>query len=409
MHDRMCEVSRREFMKTGSALTAAAAAAASLPAVAAFAADKPAKGALAMRKLGKTNVGVTILNLGTAGDTDTRLMNTAWAEGVRYFDTADCYKGGNSEKAVGEWLAKTGRRKDMFIVTKDHPKTPDEWVKMIDARLEALQTDYFDLFFLHGLGGGFRGGGTEAHRGIPKDKDWAKAADTLKKSGKVKFVGFSTHTEIDLRSSLLNDAAVGWADAIMVASDPRLVRKNSDFNKALDACYKAGVGLICMKEMRAADEIPEVVPEFEKMGLTKYSAVLHAVWTDERFASICSHMQNLKIVKENAESARTFEPFTDDQLGMVDTVMDRYASSFCVGCDGSCAVAAGTDAALGDIVRYLSYCEMDGDRATARRLFRELPPAQRDWSGADLKAAQAACVSNIDFEDYLARAKTKLA
>ncbi|MCZ6654662.1 MAG: alcohol dehydrogenase catalytic domain-containing protein [Planctomycetota bacterium] len=51
----------------------------------------------------------------------------------------------------------------------------------------------------------------------------------------------------------------------------------------------------------------------------------------------------------------------------------------------------------------------EGDRETARRLFRELPPAHRVWSGADLKAAQAACVSNIDFEDYLARAKTKLA
>jgi hypothetical protein len=408
MHDQKCEVSRREFIKTGTALTAAAAAA-GLPAVEAYAEEEPGKGVLAMRKLGKTNVGVSILNLGTAGDTDTRLLNTAWAEGVRYFDTADCYRRGNSEKTVGEWLAKTGRRKDMFIVTKDHPKTPDQWVQMIDARLEALQTDYVDMFFLHGLGAGYMGGGNDKDRGIPKDKEWAKAADTLKKSGKVKFVGFSTHTKIDLRSSLLNEAAVGWPDAIMVASDPRLVRTNSDFNKALDACYKAEVGLICMKEMRAADQIPEVVPEFEKLGLTKYAAVLSAVWTDQRFASICSHMQNLKMVKENAESARTFRPLTDDQMGMLDTVMERYASSFCVGCDGSCAVAAGTGAALGDIVRYLSYYEMDGDRETARRLFRELPPEHRDWSGADLKAAQAACVSNIDFEDYLARAEAKLA
>ncbi len=406
MHDYRCEVSRREFMKTGTALTAAAAA--GLPAAEAYAEDQPDKAVLGMRKLGKTGVGVTMLNLGTAGDMDNRLLNTVWAEGVRYFDTADCYRKGNSEKAVGEWLAKTGRRKEMFIVTKDHPKTPDEWVKMIDVRLAALQTDYVDLFFIHELGKGF-GRPDEKARGIPKDKEWAKAADALKKSGKVKFIGFSTHTEINLRISLLNDAAVGWPDAIMVASDPRLVRKNSDFNKVLDACHKANVGLICMKEMRAADQMPEVIPEFEKLGLTKYAAVLHAVWTDERFASICSHMQNIKIVKENSESARTFKPLTEDQMGMLDSVMERYASSFCVGCDGSCAVAAGTNAALGDIVRYLSYCEMDGDRETARRLFNELRPEQRNWSGADLKAAQAACVSNIDFEDYLARAEAKLA
>ncbi len=380
-----------------------------MPAVVLASEDAPGKPVLPKRKLGKSGVEVSMLNLGTAGRIDDRLLNTTWAEGVRYFDTADCYQNGNSEKTVGQWLAKTGRRKDMFIVTKDHPKTPDEWVKMIDARLEALQTDYVDLFFIHGLGGGFRGGGEEAHRGIPKDKGWAKAADTLKKSGKVKLVGFSTHTEVNLRSSLLNDSAVGWPDAIMVASDPRLVRKNADFNKALDACHKAGVGLICMKEMRAADQIPETITEFEKLGLTKWAAVLRAVWTDERFASICSNMQNLKIVKENSESSRTFQPFTADQLGMLDAVMDRYASSFCVGCDGSCAVAAGTDAALGDIVRYLSYYEMDGDRETARRLFRELPPEHRDWAGADLRAAKEACVSNLDFEEHLRRAASKLA
>lgn len=129
MHDQMCEVSRREFIKAGSALTAAAAAA-GLPAVEVYAENKPDKAVLGRRKLGKTGVGVTMLNLGTAGDMDNRLLNTVWAEGVRYFDTADCYQNGNSEKAVGEWLAKTGHRKDMFIVTKDHPKTPDEWVTM---------------------------------------------------------------------------------------------------------------------------------------------------------------------------------------------------------------------------------------------------------------------------------------
>ena len=76
---------------------------------------------------------------------------------MHYFDTADCYEGGNSERAIAEWFSKTGKRKDIFLVTKDHPKSPDEWVAMIDKRLEVLQVDQVDLFFLHGLGdsGGF--------------------------------------------------------------------------------------------------------------------------------------------------------------------------------------------------------------------------------------------------------------
>lgn len=406
MHRHASEVTRREFMRAGGALTAAAT---GLTAAAVMADEKTsALPPLAKRKLGKTGVQVSMLNQGAAMKMDNRLLNTAWNEGVRYFDSADCYQGGGSEKFIGEWLQKNGRRKDIFIVTKDHPETPDQWVKMIDKRLETLQTDYVDLFFIHELGKGFGSVKLEA-AGIPKDKEWAKAADKLKKSGKVRLTGFSSHTRLDLRTALLNDAAEGWVDALMVASNPTIVRENTEFNKALDNCHRAGVGLICMKEMRGTKTIPDVVPEFEKMGLTKHAAVLHAVWTDERFSSICSAMNNVKIIKENAESARTFKPLTKEQLGMVDEVMKRYAGAFCAGCDGRCSMAAGTTAALGDIARYLSYFEQDGDRATARRLYRELPPELRDWSGADLEAASEACVSRIEFADLLKRAEAKLA
>ena len=406
MCSESCNVSRREFLRTGTALTAAV----SLASVPAFAAEEKdaGKGALPKRPLGKTGVDVTILNQGTAMKLDNRLLNMSWAEGVRYFDAADCYENGNSEKFIGQWLQETGRRKDVFLVTKDHPKTPDEWVKMVDNRLEALQTDYIDLFFLHGLGEGF-GNVDESAAGRPKDKEWAKAADTMKKAGKIRFAGFSSHTRLDLRTSLLNDAAEGWVDALMVASTPSLVRQEAEFNKALDKCHQAGVGLICMKEMRGLDQISEVVPEFEKMGLSKHAAVLSAVWTDERFSSICSAMQNVKIIRDNAESARKFKPLTEEQLGMIDNVLGTYALGYCAGCDGRCQRAAGTKAALGDIARYLSYFESDGDREGARRLFRSLDPEQRDWRGADLAAASKACASRLAFADILERAESKLA
>jgi hypothetical protein len=42
-----------------------------------------------------------------------------------------------------------------------------------------------------------------------------------------------------------------------------------DFNKALDACHKAGVGLISMKQMRSVKDAPKFLPDFEKMGLTR--------------------------------------------------------------------------------------------------------------------------------------------
>lgn len=369
-----------------------------------------AKGEIPRRVLGRTKERVSILNLGTGRPAPPRMLNATYDAGIRYLDVADCYGRGESERVVADWLADNGRRKEFFIVTKDHPKTPDEWVTMVDRRLAALKTDYIDLFFIHGLGGGFRGGGDEADRDIPKMKEWKAATETMKKSGKVHFVGFSTHTEMPLRIALLNNAvAGGWTDAIMVAYDPKLVRDNAEFDKALDACHKAGIGLICMKEMRGLGKIPKIMPDFAKKGLTPHQAVLHAVWSDERFASICSDMPNLPILTDNATAARNFKPMDTEGANAVIELYERYARTFCNGCDGRCQRAGKTHASLCDMTRALSYYEEDGLRDEGRRLYASLTPQQRDWHRADLAAASEACVSKLDFASLLKRAEEKLA
>ncbi len=53
-------------------------------------------------------------------------------------------------------------------------------------------------------------------------------------------------------------------------------------------------------------------------------------------------------------------------------------------------------------------CE-HGDRTLARRLYAELPPEARDWKGADLEAARAACPNRLDFARLLWEADRHLA
>jgi predicted aldo/keto reductase-like oxidoreductase len=410
-------VSRRDFVRAG--VTAAALAGLS----AELAAQQPEEGGkttsqpskagdlVPTRVLGKTGASVSVLNLGTTQKPDNRMLNAMYDCGIRYIDTADCYVGGQAEQIIAGWMTKKANRKDIFLVTKDHPKSPDEWIKMLDKRLEALKTDFVDLFFIHMLGEGSRGGpGNEDHAAWPKSKEWAAAAEKMKKSGKIRFAGFSTHTGFPLRTELLNNAAAGgWVDALMVAYDPQLVRDNADFNKALDACHNAKIGLISMKQMRGVKDAPKFMPEFEKKGLTAHTAVLNAVWTDERIASICCNMPNLEILKENTTAARNFKPLDKKEMAAVIGLYEQRDRRFCNACDGRCRQAAGTDAALNDIVRLLSYYEMDGRRDEARRLFAAMSPEERDWHGADLQAASCACVSKLDFEKLLARAEQKLA
>ena len=100
-------------------------------------------------------------------------------------------------------------------------------------------------------------------------------------------------------------------------------------------------------------------------------------------------MQNTDQVRENADAARRYEPLkTADIHRLRDAVIDP-GLTYCADCDGRCAHAAGTQAALGELTRFLTYHEHHGDRTAARRLYAALPPEARDWSGADLDAARA--------------------
>jgi predicted aldo/keto reductase-like oxidoreductase len=389
-------VDRREFLQAGAAATAAATLAVGRSA-AQGADDVKAdanKPILPKRMLGKTGVEVTLLNQGTVGQPAAldRLLRYAYREGVRYFDTAEGYK--NSEKVIADWL--TGSpdiRKTIFLATKSHVKTPSDMLKKLDERLANLKTDYIDLLFFHGLDTG--------QTDWPKSKEMKEAAEALKKTGKVKFVGFSTHDAM-IAEQIENAAIGGFVDVIMLKHTPWL-DKESKLNKALDACHKKGIGLVSMKQIagQALKITEEKVPSLKAKGLTPAQGLLQAIWTDERFSASCVTLRNIEQTVENADAARKFEPL---KQAVIDELRDAVLASgptMCPGCDGRCAEAAGTKARLGDLARFYTYHEDHGMRSVAREEYAALAAEDRDWTGADLLAAREACHHKIDFTKLL--------
>ena len=76
-----------------------------------------------------------------------RLLRLSYASGVRTFDTAKMY---GTEPGFKRWFEQSPEvRKEIVLVTKDNPKAPKDMLAMLDRRLEALGTDYVDLFFIH--------------------------------------------------------------------------------------------------------------------------------------------------------------------------------------------------------------------------------------------------------------------
>jgi aryl-alcohol dehydrogenase-like predicted oxidoreductase len=104
--------------------------------------------------------------------------------GINYFDTADTYRGGDSEVVLGKVLRR--RRDEVFVTSKVSAGAEtkrDEIMQALDGSLRRLQTDYVDVYFNHAV--------NEIAR--LKNPEWYEFVDAAKKQGKIRFAGMSGH------------------------------------------------------------------------------------------------------------------------------------------------------------------------------------------------------------------------
>jgi predicted aldo/keto reductase-like oxidoreductase len=400
MKEKQLLTSRRTFLKSTLTLPVALAAAPSLFTQAARAADAPASaGALPKRQLGKNGPTVTMLCMGgMMAALSPDYIDIAWSMGIRYFDTAHSYLNGKSEKIFAQWLAKyPERRKEIFLVSKDSPhQGPEELLEMIDERLAACGTTYLDAFYVHGLGGANR-------LGWPKSDAFKKTAEALKKSGKVRMVGFSCHD--GLLPDYLNAAAEGgFLDIIMLQFNP-FYPKDGPLDKALDAAHKAGIGLVAMKTMRSTKDVPKRLPEFDKLGLTTHQAVLHSVWSDPRISSVCNMIDNVDQMQNSTTAARSYkEPLKFAHMELLKETILAGRRTMCTGCPSCEEFAKQTGFAFHDISRFVTYYEQDGS-TEAREFYHALPAEVRDTSKVDLAALRDGCHFKTDYPEIIRRAE----
>ena len=84
------------------------------------------------------------------------LMDAAWARGLHWFDTADAYGGGSSERWIGEWIDRTGNRPRVTTKTfnpmeagADRGLSPRRVRRQAASSLERLRIDRIDLYLTH--------------------------------------------------------------------------------------------------------------------------------------------------------------------------------------------------------------------------------------------------------------------
>lgn len=195
-------------------------------------------------------------------------MDYALEKGVNFFDTAEMYSipskketYGSTERIIGAWFKKTGKREEVVLASKiagPNPNfgymrekldfSPASIQYALDKSLERLQTDYLDIYQLHWPE---RKTNCFGQRGLKIQEDaWEdnihevlEALDGFVKAGKIKHVGVSNENPWGLMR-FLEESKYHNLTRIKTIQNPYSLLNRLFENASAEVCLRENVGLL---------------------------------------------------------------------------------------------------------------------------------------------------------------------
>ncbi len=196
------------------------------------------------RTLGKTGIKLPIVSMGVMNTMNPKLVEAAYNAGIKHFDTASLYGQGKSEGMLGEFFRDKPR--DSFVLgTKvampgmmfgslNKDAKPQDFINEFDKGMKRIGLDYVDILYLHGPGS----------RESTLFEPYLEAMKQVKKEGRVRFIGVSTHQN---QAEVIRAAIESKAYDVVLAAYNSTYPNIDDIKKAIAEGAKAGVGIIGMK------------------------------------------------------------------------------------------------------------------------------------------------------------------
>lgn len=267
---------------------------------------------LPLRKLGKTGAMVTMLGLGGShvgrpSEAEAqKMIETAIAGGVRFFDTAFKYQAGGSETRYGKFL--TPKYRDVaFLMTKCDTRDPADARRQLDQSLKRLNTDYLDLWQMHE-----NTSVADVNQRI--DNKVLDVFMDAKAKGKVKHIGFTGHTTPASHVQMLERVGKEKSDVLETCQMPINVADPS-FNSfvlgVLPKLVDRGYGVLAMKTLTGGGLVgrgrTRIVPD-----LVSITEALHFVWSLP-VSCLISGPDSAAQYQQTIDIAKSFKPLDDKQ------------------------------------------------------------------------------------------------
>lgn len=380
----MKQISRRGFLRTGIAGAGAIA----LSPVAATSPLAEQKNII-HRTLGKTGLKVPVVSFGVMRSDNSSLCRAAHDKGLRLFDTANGYLGGNSEIMLGNLFREYPR--DSFILcTKVKPgtdnngkptaqTTPEKFLELFNVSMSRLKLDYVDILHVHDM----------SNPELFDHKPLINTLKQLKKDGKIKFIGFSTHRNEPLVIDAAADTDI-W-DVILTQYNYRLAYL-PELQKAIKKAASAGIGIIAMKTMAGGGFLDR-----DKTKRVNTTAALKWVLSNPDITTAIPGMTNFDELELNVKVLEDIELTENEKSDLVASLNEP--GLICSGCR-KCLEECPERLQIPEIMRAYMYAYGYSNPAMAKNLLGELNVSKNPCGDCDV--CKVKCSRNFDVRQKIA-------
>ncbi len=394
-------VDRRDFLRIGAGvalgLGAGAGAAQATPGIRRYV------------RLGRTGLKVSDISFGSASMSNPAIVRHALERGINYFDTAESYRWGSSEEAIGEALK--GKRDKVVLATKTKAGGGDSRADMMAAlerSLKRLQTDHVDVYFNHAV--------NEVAR--MQNQEWWEFTEAAKRQGKIRFRGMSGHGSnlAECLDYVIDQNAV---DVILVAynyaQDPKFFDKlrhsfhwssiQPELPRLLAKARQKDIGVLAMKTLMGA-RMNDMRP-YERPGSTYSQAAFRWVLSSPQVDALLVSMTSTEEIDEYTAASG------GDKVSTLDMeLLERYAlrqnghycQSACNDCAGSCPQSV----AISEVLRTRMYDVDYQDPLLARTEYAALGKPASVCLACATQSCLNACSKGVPIAEFTRDAARRL-
>jgi len=333
--------------------------------------------------LGKTGLKVSDVSCGAISFFEPNVLRYAYDLGVNYFDTAEGYLRTKSESYIGEALKDV---RDKIYITTKHSYPADQQankenglkkediIRRVDASLKRMQTDYVDIAMLHGL----------SDLSLLRNEELQAAYSQLKKEGKIRFTGFSTHNaKVTLKQALDQD----FVQVILFIYNHM---EGKDIEPLIQQVRQKGIGTVAMKVFAGGRQ--GNLKSFINKEVSYAQSAIRWVLSNSFIDCCIPTMSSYSHVEEYVAASR--RPLNRVDLKMIAEYQRQANQHYCrVSCQ-ECLSSCPNGVAINDVLRYGMYFENYRMEKEAMRYYAEL---EKDKKPLDCRHCNGPCEKSCPY------------